>query len=125
MNRGWNAVAEVLTKHFGDPDIEAARVLCSALASHALKDFPSAWCIAIAPPGSMKTAILDSFRELPGVLFVDEVTPNTFISGKVDEPGKTRTQSASLLHRIGKDGIIISADFSTVTSNHKTLKAVL
>jgi hypothetical protein len=125
MSRAWNRIAEVLKKHFGNPDVEAARVLCSALASHALKELPSAWCMAIAPPGSMKTAILESFRGLPGVHFVDEVTPNTFISGKVDQPGKKRQKAASLLHRIGPDGVVISADFSTVTSNPKTLKAVL
>lgn len=125
MTPSWKAVVDVLEKHFADPNIEGARILCSALASHALKDFPPAWCMSIAPPGSMKTAMLESFRGLPGVHFVDEVTPNSFISGKVDDPRKKRKKPASLLHRIGKDGIIIAADFSTVTSNPKTLRTVL
>jgi hypothetical protein len=121
----WQAVIDVLTKHYKDPDTEAARVLCAALASHALKQFAPAWCLAIAPPGSMKTDFLESFRGLPGVHFVDEVTANTFLSGKVDEKGRKRTKPAGWLHRIGKDGVLIAADFSTFTSNPKTLAVIL
>ena len=111
----WEAVIDVLTKHYKDPDTEAARVLCAALASHALKQFAPAWCLAIAPPGSMKTDFLESFRGLPGVHFVDEVTTNTFLSGKVDERGKKRTKPAGWLHRIGKDGVLIAAERPRVT----------
>ncbi len=121
----WEAVVCVLTKHYKNPDTEAARVLCAILASHSLKQFPPAWCLAIAPPGSMKTDFLESFRDLPGVHFVDEVTTNTFLSGKVDERGKKRTKPAGWLHRIGKDGVLIAADFSTFTSNPKTLAVIL
>lgn len=121
----WEAVVAVLTKHYKNPDTEAARVLCATLASHSLKQFPPAWCLAIAPPGSMKTDFLESFRGLPGVHFVDEVTTNTFLSGKVDEKRKKRTRPTSWLHRIGRDGVLIAADFSTFTSNPKTLGVIL
>jgi len=73
----------------------------------------------------MKTDFLESFRGLPGVHFVDEVTTNTFLSGKVDEKRKKRTKPASWLHRIGSDGVLIAADFSTFTSNPKTLQVIL
>jgi hypothetical protein len=121
----WQAVADVLGKHYRNPDIEAARILCAALAAHALKDFPPAWCLAIAPPGSMKTDLLETFRGLPGVHFVDEVTTNTFLSGKVDEKDRKRKKPASWLHRIGNDGVLVAADFSTFTSNPKTLQVIL
>lgn len=121
----WQAVAHVLKKHYMNPDIEAARILCSVLASHVLKEFPPAWTLAIAPPGSMKTDILESFRGLPGMHFVDEVTPNTFLSGKVDEKGNKRKKPAGWLHRIGNDGVLIAADFSTFTANPKTLTIIL
>ena len=81
--------------------------------------------LAIAPPGSMKTDLLETFRGLPGVHFVDEVTPNTFLSGKVDEKFDKRKKPASWLHRIGKDGVLVVADFSTFTSNPKTLQVIL
>jgi hypothetical protein len=124
---GFRGVVAVLRKHYRNPDVEAARILCAALASHALKEFPPAWCLAIAPPGSMKTDFLESFRGLPGVHFVDEVTVNTFLSGKVDDKQQTkkRTKPASWLHRIGEDGVLIAADFSTFTSNPKTLQVIL
>jgi len=121
----WEAVTDVLRKHYTSPDIEAAHVLCAALASHSLKQFSPAWCLAIAPPGSMKTDFLESFRGLPGVHFVDEVTTNTFLSGKVDEKSKKRKKPASWLHRIGKDGVLIAADFSTFTANPRTLAIIL
>jgi hypothetical protein len=73
----------------------------------------------------MKTDFLESFRDLPRVHFVDEVTPNTFLSGKLDEQGKPRKNSASLLHRIGNDGVLVAADFSTFTSNPKTLGTIM
>jgi hypothetical protein len=79
----WQAVVDVLQKNYTNPDIEAARILFAVLASHALKQFNPAWCLAIAPPGSMKTDLLESFRGLPGVHFVDELTTKTFLSGKV------------------------------------------
>ena len=69
--------------------------------------------------------MLESLRGLPGVHFVDEVTPKTFISGKVDERDRKRTRPASLLHRIGKDGILVAADFGTYTSDPKSLGLVL
>jgi len=121
----WRAVADTLQKHYTNPDIQAAHILCATLASHALQDFPPAWCLAIAPPGSMKTDLLEAFRGLPGVHFVDEVTTNTFLSGKVDEKDSKRKKPASWLHRIGSDGVLIAADFSTFTSNPKTLQVIL
>ncbi|MGD0909136.1 MAG: hypothetical protein ABSA96_16260, partial [Candidatus Acidiferrales bacterium] len=98
---------------------------CAAMASHALKQFPPAWCLAIAPPGSAKTDLLESFRELPGVHFVDELTTKTFLSGKVDERGKKRERPASWLHRIGDDGVLVAADFSTFTADPKALQVIL
>jgi hypothetical protein len=125
VGSGWPSIVEVLKKHYRNPDNEAARILCAVLAAHVLKDYLPAWCMAIAPPGSMKTDFLESFRGLPGVHFVDEVTTNTFLSGKVDEKNRKRTKPASWLHRIGNDGILIAADFSTFTSNPKTLQTIL
>jgi hypothetical protein len=120
----WQSVTQILEQNYTNPDLDAARVLCAALAAHSLKQFPPAWCLAIAPPGSLKTVLLESFRELPIVHFVDEVTTNTFLSGKIDERQK-RTKPASWLHRIGNDGVLVAADFSTFTSDPKKLQVIL
>jgi hypothetical protein len=125
MGSAWRRVEEFLHEHYTNPDIEAARILCSALAAHALKEFLPAWCLAIAPPGSAKTDLLEGFRGLQGIHFVDELTTKTFISGKLDEKNRQRVQPASLLHRIGNDGVLVVADFSTFTSDPIALKTIL
>ena len=84
----WQRVVEVVETNYESPDLQAARLICSAVAAHTLKEFPPAWELTIAPPGSMKTDMLEGLRGLPRVHFVDEVTPNTFLPGKVDEPCK-------------------------------------
>jgi hypothetical protein len=76
-----------------------------------------------APPGSMKTHLLGGFEGLPGVHFIDQITPKTFISGQLDEPGRPRKVPASLLHRIGAEGIIVYPDFSTVLAMKRDNKA--
>jgi len=110
----WQHIEGYLTEKYRNPDIDAAKIILAAVASHRIVDYPPAWAMGIAPAGSMKTEILKSLDGLPSVHLVDEVTANTFISGKLSQPGEQRTTPASLLHRIGDEGIIIAADFSTV-----------
>jgi hypothetical protein len=121
----WQRVVHVLQKNYQSPDIEAARLVCAAVAAHSLKEFPPTWALAIAPPGSMKTDLLEGLRGLPNVHFVDEITTKTFISGKVDDFAKKRSKPASWLHRIGSDGIVVAADFSTFTADQKSLQVIL
>jgi hypothetical protein len=122
---GWQAIVDILNKHYVNPDVEAARVLCAAMAAHALSQFPPAWCLAIAPPGSAKTDLLESFRGLPSVHFVDELTAKTFLSGKLDQENSKRERPASWLHRMGGEGVLVVADFSTFTADSKALQVIL
>jgi hypothetical protein len=84
----------------------------------------------IAPSGSMKTALLETLRDLPSVHCPDEFTQNTLISGKLDdripkqevanEPKAAKAPiPASLLNRIGEEGILMNADFSTILGMDK------
>jgi hypothetical protein len=75
------AIEDKLQRNFEKPDIEAAKLLFASVAAHRIVQYPPAWIMAIAPSGSMKTALLDTLQDLPSVHFVDEVTTNTFISG--------------------------------------------
>lgn len=110
----WSEVERFLSANFLNPDIAAAKIIYATVASHRINRHAPAWLLPIAPPGSMKTELLKSCEGLPGVHLIDEVTENTFISGELDRPGHERTVPASLLHRIGEDGIIIVPDFSTI-----------
>jgi hypothetical protein len=121
----FNEVERVLRTHFENPDIEAAKVIFACVAAHRIEDHPPAWLLAIAPPGSMKTVILESLISLPSVHFPDEVTDKTFISGKMDPLGSKRKTPASYLHRIGKEGILVSADFGTILSMDRRIRNVV
>jgi hypothetical protein len=58
------------------------------------------------------------------VHFIDSLTPNTFISGKLEDgPRDASRPPASLLHRIGKTGMIVYPDFSTVLGMKQDDKA--
>jgi len=110
----WQKVEAVLLKHHHQPDLQAARIVYAAVAAHRLPGSP-VWPMLVAPPGSMKTELLGGMDGLPTVHFIDSISPQTFISGQIAEPGDNQNKkSASLLHRIGKHGIIVYPDFSTV-----------
>ena len=84
----------------------------------------------IAPPGCMKTELVRALDGQARTHLIDTVTPRTFLSGQITEPGRRRSgdtvRPASLLHRIGGDGLIVCPDFSTVLGmKFEDRKAVL
>jgi len=112
----WELVERVLDYHHHKPDLQAARVVYSAVAAHELTGVP-VWLINIAPPGSMKTELIDGLKSERKFHSVDKITPATFISGQLEDPKKGRNNcSPSLLHRIGPTGIVGFPDFSTILS---------
>jgi len=122
----WEKLEAAMVAHYHEPEIEAARVLFSAVAAHRLPG-PPVWPMVVAPPGSMKTDLVESLEGLPRVHLVDTVTPHTFLSGHIDDGKGRRNEKrkahASLLHRIGPDGILVCADFSTVISMNRDHRA--
>src|SRR5258708_1602015 len=81
----WQNVEEAILKHHHQPDLQAARAVCASVAAHYLKGAP-VWPMLVAPPGSMKTHLLGGFDGLPGFHFIDNLTPQTFISGQLEDP---------------------------------------
>ena len=116
--RLWRAVAAVVREHHYNPDIEAARALYAGIAAHRLAG-TAVWPMIVAPPGSLKTELLAPLDGMPGVHFVDQITPKTFLSGQIEDPKKPNKTSPSLLHRIGASGILVYPDFSTVLSMNR------
>src|SRR5215831_244195 len=127
----WAAVERLLRQDYVKPDIEAVKIVCSCFAAHRITDHPPVWLMCVAPSGSLKTAILQCLDGLLTVHFIDEVTPNTFVSGRIHDNGapqgktrrKERLTPASLLHRIGNDGYLVAADFSTILSMDERSRA--
>src|SRR5271168_2764830 len=118
----WEQVKTALVNHHKDPDLEAARAVCACVAAHRLTG-AQVWPMLVAPPGSMKTHLLSGFTGLPGFHFIDQVTPQTFISGQIEDPLHPNKLPASLLNRIGAEGIIVYPDFSTVLAMKQEAKA--
>jgi hypothetical protein len=106
----WTDVERVIKTHYYAPDLKAARALYSSIMAHNLEG-PPVWPMLVAPPGSMKTELLNALSGLPSFYLIDVITPQAFISGQIANGGN---RSPSLLNRIGKSGIVICADFSTV-----------
>jgi hypothetical protein len=71
----------------------------------------------------MKTDLLAALDGLAGCHLIDRLSPNTFLSGQIDDSKSPRKSSASLLHRIGPSGIVVYPDFSTVTSMNRDHRA--
>ncbi len=116
----WQAVEAAFRKWYHQPDLQAARILYASLAAHRMTGQP-VWPMFIAPPGSMKTELLNSLRQESGVWAIDSVSTNTFLSGQIGQrsigvtvPGGDPT-APSLLHRIGDSGVIMIPDFSTIS----------
>ena len=114
----WKQVASTLAAHYYKPDIEGARGLYSAVAAHYLVG-PQVWPMIVAPPGSMKTELVEALDGIHDLHLIDKITPNSFLSGQVEDRKNKRTVSASLLHRIGPNAILVCPDFSTVLSMNR------
>ena len=111
----WKKVTQVLRKYNHKPDFEAVRAAYSTCAAHRLPG-PRVWLMQVAPPGSLKTETVTALDGLPKVHLIDQITPNTFISGQIRGHEGSSKRSSSLLHRVGSDGILIYPDFSTILS---------
>jgi hypothetical protein len=110
LSVAWTNLTSHLNKWFYKPDIEALRIIYSAVASHYLLSTEPIWPIVIAPPSSGKTSIAVSpLMSLEGSHLIGALTPNTLLSGKAG-------RQSSLLHRIGPSGFMIMKDFGTFLS---------
>lgn len=109
----WDAVVSVLNKHYHEADMQAARALYSAVAAHDLQGQP-VWPMAVAPPGSMKSELITALDGLQNIFLVDAITPKTFLSGQIADDRTPTDRPSSLLHRVGKSGILLIPDFSTI-----------
>src|SRR4029077_19881084 len=108
-NLAWSKLSAHLSTWFYEPDLEALRIIYSAVASHYLTSTEPIWPIVIAPPSSGKTSIaVAPLLALENAHLIGSITPKTLLSGK-------NKKECSLLHRIGS-GFMIMKDFGTFLS---------
>jgi hypothetical protein len=110
-------VQDVLARHLESPDFQAVQAVLATVASHRLSGKPC-WIMAIAPPGSGKTVLVEPLEGLPEVHLHDKFTSKTLISGQIPDPLRPSKVSPSLLHRWGPSAIVTLSDFSTMLAGH-------
>jgi hypothetical protein len=112
----WSNLHSHLTTWFYDPDIEALRLIYSAVASHNLLSTEPIWPLIIAPPSSGKTSIaVAPLLALENSHLIGSISPKTLLSGKRSKSSRGAKDDNSLLHRIGS-GLMIMKDFGTFLS---------
>jgi hypothetical protein len=119
----WRQVEQSAAELFVDPPLAPIRINIAAFLAHGQKDLCPAWVLTIAPPGSGKTELDDALDQFPNVWAVDQLTPNTLLSGQIGQ--SKRRKPASLLHRIGPNGIIVVKDLSSYLSNRVSLSIIM
>jgi hypothetical protein len=80
-----------------------------------LLDGDPVWLGLIAPPSSAKTEILNSLLKLPYVEQASSLTPASFLSATSNKD-KAKAATGGLLAQIGKFGIVVLKDFTTMLS---------
>jgi hypothetical protein len=106
----WSALAEHINSHFHAPDLEALRCVLAACHAHYSPGDP-VWLFVIGPSGSGKTAIvINCAAPLIGAFVESSVTSKSLLSGAKDG------QKSSLLELIGRSGILLFKDFTTILS---------
>lgn len=103
----WQALCEHLEKWFHRPDTQALSIVLTAAYAHAFAGDPI-WLFVIGPAASGKTSICcNSASAFPLTTIMGDITPKAFLPSM---------GGASLLGRIGKSGILIFKDFTTILS---------
>ena len=99
-----------LEHEFYQPDLEAFRIALATVISHYFLETDPVWLFIVGSSGSAKTALaITALSALPNTHVISDLTSSTFLSGYGS--GKK-----GLLHYIGKHGILLWKDFTTLLS---------
>jgi hypothetical protein len=114
MRRPIDEAIEVFERWLILKDPTPIYAVLGAVAANLLDGDP-VWLGLIAPPSSAKTEILNSLSGLPYVVQVSTLTAASFLSGTSNKD-KNEESSGGLLKQIGKFGIIVMKDFTSILS---------
>jgi hypothetical protein len=82
------------------------------------------WLMLVGPPGSGKTELLNSLRELPNVHNAGTLTEAALLSGSPKRE-TARNASGGLLKIVGDFGFLVMKDFTSVLSMHREKQAAV
>lgn len=99
-------VKKAYTDVFVLPDDRVLDLVFATMINMYVKTDPL-WLLIVGAPSSGKSEVIQAFYKVPKVFEVSDITENSFLSGMRDE-------QASLLHQIGKFGVIAMKDFTSI-----------
>jgi DNA-binding transcriptional ArsR family regulator len=95
------------------PDDLAIRFVLSVVIANRLSGDPL-WAFVVGPSGSSKTELVNPLTTLEFVRPLDQLTTNTFLSGK-----QKKDPNASLLLQLPYGAILLIRDFSSILDMHR------
>lgn len=104
-------VLQTIKKWLFLKDTHVVEVLLATIIANRLETDP-VWLFIIAPPSSAKTELIRALNQIPQIYPLSNLTPQTFISGKM---GKTMCSLLPQLH----NKILTLKDFTTVLTMHR------
>lgn len=101
---------DLMNVHYVYPDEGALAVAMISVVGNAYVNRNPIWSLFVAPSSGGKTVIIDIMSKVNLCHRVDEMTPNTFLSGY-----NVGNKEASLLKAIGS-GVLVVSDFTAILS---------
>lgn len=121
LRQNWLKFSNVAMRWFADPDLEALRIVSSAILSHYVLAQKACWIFVMGASSSGKTKLLiDPFSKIPLCTSLSNVTPRSFLTGYGSGQG-------ALLKRPGNASQIwLFKDFTTIlTQDWQTRDKIL
>lgn len=116
-----------IKKFFHDPDLQALEMVLCVIVAHYYEQSDPIWLMVNGKSRSGKTALgINPLHGLPLTWMMGDLTPKTFISGFTKPPGKGQsgnTANSSFLTKVGKSGIFLFKDLTTLMSKRQDQRA--
>lgn len=114
-----NKLNHFLASHYYAPDLHAIEIILATIVSHYFETSDPVWIMVVGRPRSGKTSLgINPLQGFPETHMLSDITPKAFLSGysKNGRGGGTGANSTSFLSRVGKSGILLFKDFTTIMS---------
>src|SRR5262249_42729990 len=104
-------------------DTGALEIVLATYAANRLPGDP-VWLMLVGPPSSGKGEILNALSPLPAIFHAATISEAALLSG-TSKKSRTKGSKGGLLKEIGKFGILVLKDFTSVLSMNRDSRATL